>query len=161
MNEYDPTSPDETFPDRPVSSATSGPSAAGSSGARLVGLGDHGQGGTPAKGTAIAVEQKEPMDRGRCGDVCGCRTFRRSGDVPLGISRANCVHQPLHRRSPIRWSGIQRSVWTGRRGSIRHSRQRVQVGLHNDDISGSEGNRRRDVLHKIREEVELDLGERH
>ena len=32
MNEYDPTSPDETFPDRPVSSATSGPSAAGSSG---------------------------------------------------------------------------------------------------------------------------------
>ena len=56
---------------------------------------------------------------------------------------------------------IQRSVWTGRRGSIRHGRQRVHVELHTVDISGSEGDRRRGVLYDIPEGDELDLGECH
>ena len=55
----------------------------------------------------------------------------------------------------------QRSVWTGRRGSIRHGQQRVHVGLHIDDISGSEGDRQRGVLYDIPERDKLDLGECH
>ena len=61
----------------------------------------------------------------------------------------------------IRRRGIQRSVWTGLRGSIRHGRQRVHVELHTVDISGSEGDRRRGVLYDIPERDELDLGECH
>src|SRR2546429_8543367 len=57
--------------------------------------------------------------------------------------------------------GIQRSVWTGLRGSIRHGQQRVHVGLHIDDIRGSEGDRRRGVLYDIPERDDLDLSECH
>ncbi|HEY8803388.1 MAG TPA: hypothetical protein VIN00_09950, partial [Candidatus Dormibacteraeota bacterium] len=67
------------------------------------------------------------MDHARCADVCGDRTFRRLRPV-LGNS-----HFPLGNssRQRLRWrSRIQRSVWTGLRGSIRHGRQRVQVELH-------------------------------
>ena len=42
--------------------------------------------------------------------------------------------------------GIQRSVWTGRRGSSRHGRQRVQVELHTLDSGGSEGDGQQGVL---------------
>src|SRR6266851_1277279 len=51
----------------------------------------------------------------------------------------------------IRRRGIQRSVWTGLRGSIRHGRQHVHVELHTIDISGSEGDRQRGVLYDIPE----------
>ena len=77
MNDYDPPSPDETLPARPVSSATSGPSAIGSSGdagaapppppatiARFVGLGDHGR----------------PARRPRAGECC--RTEEGDGSWP-------------------------------------------------------------------------------
>ena len=60
-----------------------------------------------------------------------------------------------------RQRGIQRSVWTGRRGIIRHGRQRVHVELHAVDISGSEGDRQQGVLHDIPEGDELELGECH
>jgi len=63
--------------------------------------------------------------------------------------------------SRIRRRGIQRSVWTGLRGSIGHGRQRVHVELHNVDISGCEGDRQRGVLYDIPEGDEFDLGERH
>ncbi len=90
----------------------------------------------------------------------GDRTFSWSRHVPLGSSRL-VARQRRCRRSRIRRRGIQCSVWTGRRGSIRHRRQRVQVGLRDDDISGSEGNGRRGALHEIPEGDELDLGKRH
>jgi hypothetical protein len=96
-----------------------------------VGLGNHGQAGTPAKGTAIAVEQKQSMDRGRCPDVCGDRTCRRLRHVCLGTNG----HVPLGNRDVP----LQRSVWTGRRRSSRDGRQCVHVELHNVDIDGSEG----------------------
>ena len=46
------------------------------------------------------------------------------------------------------------------RWGIRHRRQCVQVELHDDDISGPEGDRRREVLHDVRQGDELDLGAR-
>jgi len=61
--------------------------------ARLVGLGNHDQAGTPAKATAIAVEQKERMDRGRCADVCGDRTFRRLRHAPSATATSPRQHQ--------------------------------------------------------------------
>ena len=54
---------------------------------------------------------------------------------------------------------IQRPVRTGRRGSSRHGQQRVHVGIHAVDINGSEGDRRRGVLHDVPEGDELNLGE--
>ena len=77
------------------------------------------------------------MDRGRGADVCGDRRLRHvlgNSHVPLGNSSRQRLGWPR-----IRWRGIQRSVWTGRRGSIRHGRQPVHVEIHNDDISGSGG----------------------
>jgi hypothetical protein len=174
MNDYDPTSPPETVPARAVSSATFRAASCwkfrrrrrcaaspASVFARLVGLGNYGQAATPARGTAIAVEQKKSMDHGRCADVCADRTFRwlrhvlGNGYVPLG----NSSRQRLRWRSRIRRRGIQRSVWTDLRGSIRHGRQRVHVELHDVDIGGPEGDRRRDVIYDIPEGHELDLGE--
>ena len=61
----------------------------------------------------------------------------------------------------IRRRGIQRSVWTGLRGSSGHSRQRVHVELHNVDISGCDRDRRRSALYDIPEGDEPDLGECH
>ena len=59
--------------------------------------------------------------------------------------------------SGCRWPGrrsrsrrrIQRSVWTGRRRIIRHGRRLVHVELHDDDRSGSEGDRQRDAVDDI------------
>jgi hypothetical protein len=93
------------------------------------------------------------MDRGRCGDVCGDRTFRRLRHVLIGSTS----HVPLGNSHGF----LQRSVWTGRRGSSRHGRQRVHVDLHNVDIDGSEGDRRRGILYDIPEGDELYLGECH
>jgi hypothetical protein len=62
-------------------------------------------------------------------------------------------------RGPQR--GIQRSVWTGRRGVVRHGRQRVQVELHNIDFSGSEGDRQEGALYEISEGDKFELGECH
>ena len=58
------------------------------------------------------------MDRGRCADVCGDRTFRLRralgrSPVPLG----NGSRQRLRWRSRIRRRGIQTSVWTGPGGA--------------------------------------------
>ena len=102
------------------------------------------------------------MDHGRCADVCSYRTFRlrhvlANSHVPI----SNSSRQRLRRRSRIRRRGIQRSVWTGLRGSIRHGRQCVHFELHYVDISGSEGDRRRSVLYDLPEGHELDLGECH
>ena len=82
-----------------------------------------------------------------------------SGSATASGSHPRPAAAPLAVTDPA--AGIQRPVWTGRRGSIRHGRQRVHVELHDDDISGSEGDRRRGVLHDIRERDELDLGECH
>jgi hypothetical protein len=73
--------------------------------------------------------------------VSGDRTFRQSRHVSLGISRATRGRQRPRQRPQSRWWGIQRSLWTGLRGSVRHGRQCVQVDLHDDDISRSEGDR--------------------
>jgi hypothetical protein len=102
------------------------------------------------------------MEHGPCADLCGDRTCRLrhvlgNSHLPLG----NSSRQRLHWRSRTQRRGIQRSVWTGLRGSIRHGWQRVHVELHNCDISGSDGDRRRGVLDDIPEGRELDLGECH
>jgi hypothetical protein len=102
------------------------------------------------------------MGHGRCADGCGGRTCRlrhvpSNNHVPLGASN----RQRLRWRSRIRRRGIQHSIWTGRRGSVWHRQQRLHVGLHIVDISGSEGDRQRGVLYDISERHELDLGERN
>jgi len=57
---------------------------------------------------------------------------------------------------------IQRSVWTGLRGSIRHGQQCVHVGLHIDDIRGSDYERFFTVLRHIiwqeRQEMRQNCG---
>jgi hypothetical protein len=81
MSDFDPTNPHETLPGRPVSSATSDPSAAGSVVrqrrpaafaaslfAILVGLGADGHAGSPAPGYG---------DGWRTGDVDGPSWRRR------------------------------------------------------------------------------------
>src|ERR1035441_10473372 len=73
----------------------------------------------------------------------------------------SAVKNPWARVSTPKRRGIQRSVWTGRRGIIRHGRQPVHVEIHNDDISGPEGDRQGGVLHDLPEREEPGLGERH
>jgi hypothetical protein len=123
-----------------------------------------GWAGTLAKGTATAVEQKKGLDRCRCARVLGDRAFSRSRHVLVGNghiahvdNRAIRAGEWLRWRYRIRQRRIQRSVWTRRRRSIRHGRQPVHVRLHNDDISRSERDRRRDVLHVIPKGNKLDL----
>ena len=111
---------------------------------------DQDRAGAPTTGQATAV--------GRSGDESGDRTLRRSGGATLGIGRASCGREPPSGRSHIRRRGVQRPVWTGRRGSIWHRRHRFQVELHHDDISGSEDNRRRHILHEIQEGDDPDFG---
>ncbi|HEY4867363.1 MAG TPA: hypothetical protein VIK45_17830 [Candidatus Dormibacteraeota bacterium] len=87
------------------------------------------------------------MDHRHCADVFGDRTLRRlrflgNSHIPLinsHVPLANSNRQRLRWRSRIQRRGIQRSVWTGRRGSGRHGRQRDHVELHDVDINGSEG----------------------
>jgi hypothetical protein len=109
------------------------------------------------------------MDRGRCADVCGGRTDRRlrrvalghghqalgNIHVALGSTRAPRAGQRRRRRR------IQRPVWSGLRRSSWHGRQRVHVGLHHVDISGSGSDRRRGVRHDVPERDELDTRQRH
>jgi hypothetical protein len=171
MSEFEPTTPHETSAARPGSSATPAPSVAASSG---------GAGGAPPPPPASAPDSSAPgtmakplrrprerrlpsnksTDRHRCAYVCRDRSLRCLRNV-LDDSRPTLddSSRRLRWRSWIRQRGIQRSVWTGLRGSVRHGRQRVDVELHNDDISGSEGYRQRGVLYDIPEGHELDLGE--
>jgi hypothetical protein len=117
MNEYDPANPAGDPPPTGVF-------------ARLVGPGNCGRAGTPAMAAAIAVEQKRSMDRGRlrCAGVCGDRSFRRFrlvipvGDnrVLLGDIRAGRARSRRRRQSWIWRRRIERAVWTGRRGILRH-----------------------------------------
>ena len=48
----------------------------------------------------------------------------------LGHRDSSRARPQPRQANAFRRRGIQRSVWTGRRGSIRHGRQRVHVGLH-------------------------------
>lgn len=98
--------------------------------ASVIGLSDHGQTATLATGTAIAVEENN-LDRGRRADLCIDRALRRSryflivlGNITEARARQRCVW-----RSRIGRQGIRCSVWTGRRGSIRHGRHRIHVEL--------------------------------
>ena len=110
----------------------------------------------------MAGEQETSLDRaGRCAGMCGDRTLRRPRHVPLDDRCQSCPRERSRGRCRIRQRSIQRSVWTGLRGSIRHDRQHVHVELHNVDISGSEGDRQQGVLYDIPEGDELDLGECH
>ena len=95
---------------------------------------------------------------GRC--ACGRWLCDRRRELNSHVPLSNSSQQRRHRRSQIR-RGIQRSVWTGRRGSIRHGQQRVDVELHDDDIGRSAGDRQRGVLDDIPERHELDLGKCH
>jgi len=99
------------------------------------------------------------MDRCRCAALCGDRTFCRPRHVALGNISQLPARRRLRWRSRIRQRGIQRAVWTRLRGSIRHGRQRVHVGLHDHDISGSAGDGRPVVLHQVPGGVESDLRE--
>jgi hypothetical protein len=90
------------------------------------------------------------------GLAAGCAASLGSRHVPLGNIRAARAWQ---RR---RWHrGIQRSVSTGLRDGIWQGRQRVHVGLHNVDISGSERDRQRGVIYDVPEGDDLDIGECH
>jgi hypothetical protein len=113
---------------------------------RPVGLARHGRAGTPVVATAIAVEQKIGMDRCRCPDGCGDRTFRRSRQFPYGNSHlpSDDCRAPRARqqqRSRIRRAGVERSVRTCLGRSSRHGRQRHHVGFHDVDIRRSRGDR--------------------
>jgi hypothetical protein len=96
------------------------------------------------KGTAHVLPETHQVHRTR-------RRSNRGRGRRLRNRQRNCQQQQLHRyhHGTNVEGGIQRSVWTGLRGSIRHDRQRVHVELHNLDISGSDGDRRQDVLHEI------------
>ena len=97
MSDFGPGNPRETLSSFAKLGATSEPSVAGRSSrrrrcaaspanlfAKRVGPGAHGQAGAPAKGTAIAREQKTWTDRGRRADLCGARASRPSRHVPFG-----------------------------------------------------------------------------
>ncbi len=116
--------------------------------------------GIDYRSSTNAFPQTHQVDRCRRRGHRGRGRFLRDRQRNLQRRLSRC-QQRLRWRSRIRRRGIQRSVWTGLRRSIWHGRQRVHVELHNLDISGSEGDRPRGVLHDIPEGDELGLGERH
>ena len=66
-----------------------------------------------------------------------------TASVGSGATTAATFPSATSGRPHARQRRIQRSVWTGRRGIIRHGRHRVQLELHDLDIRGSEGDHRR------------------
>lgn len=78
-----------------------------------------------------------------------------------GLRRRGNGHVRLGNISPSRFRqrGIQRSLWTGRRGIFRHRQKRVRVEFHRIDSHWSEGDRQKVVLYDIPEGDKLDLGE--
>jgi hypothetical protein len=173
MNDYDPSSPDETFPTRPVSSATSGPSTIGSSGDAGAAPPDPSASSLDSSArVTTATPGRRPRLRRMLWNQKRGRIVAAAVMVPvIGLSvglatspsaSAGQLASGAGRWRPsLRRRGIERSLWAGRRGSIRHGRQRVQVDLHADDISGPESDGRRDILHEVPEGDELDLGQRH
>jgi len=67
-----------------------------------------GHEGTPAKATVAALEEKDSIALGRCGDESGDRTLRRSRIVPLCLSRATRRWWTFRGRSRISWRGFKR-----------------------------------------------------
>ena len=105
------------------------------------------------KGTSRALPQTHHVHRCRRHRDCGRgrRLRHRQRNRQQQLSR--CQHGTAAE------GGIQRSVWTSRRGNYRHGRERVQVDLHRVDIGGSEGDHQQDVLHEIHEGDALGLGQ--
>ena len=98
------------------------------------------------------------------------RDGHRGSDQRLHHRAAKFQQQPVdhqqrvrHRsqRPRIREWRIERPVWTGRRGSVRHGRQRVHADLHRIDSNGSNRDRQRGVHHHLPGGDELDLRRRH
>ena len=174
MRDYEPTSHQENLPSDPDSAKTSGPPAVedlqgAASASPLPPASSLGwpvsarmseQWSRPKIATTT-VEDEARFDRGRCADGFGNGTVRRAQYVVIRRGRAICGRQQLAWTFWIRRTGFQCPIWTGRGRVVGHGRERSQVELHADDVSGPGGNSRRGVFDEVREGDDLDLEERH
>ena len=88
---------------------------------------------------AITVIHEAGSVRGRCTGGFGDWIVRRHWHVGLGIGCATRGRQQLPRASWIRRTRFERTIRAGRRRIVGHGRERSQVELHPDDVSGSGG----------------------
>jgi hypothetical protein len=154
MNDYDPTSPDETFPARAISGATTEPSdAAASSNAGTAA--PIAPASTPDWSASVttAEQERKPkvrrvLTKKKCRRIVAAAMLAPMIGLSVGLlaSPVASAAQPAsnsHSAGPLGSAGGgSNSLWPSRRGVSGHGHQRVQVNLHHDDLGGSEGHRR-------------------
>jgi len=151
MSNYEPTNSRKTLPPDPEPTKVSvpttleglqggaSPSPSISVFVELAHLGDHGSVKKPAEDARTHVTRTAGTDRGCCGYGLSDRFVRRPRGVGLGRGRAARSSQQLPWTFWIRRTGYQRAIWSGRRRVLGDGRERGQVELHPDDVSGSGG----------------------